>query len=122
MAGLPAEFHPALGRDARRAAGLVREADRAVSAVWLSLVGGLALAFLLLFQSAGLAATMVWANAAGLGLCALRGFGRYLGCTLGARRIAADWRPRGVVFLPGGDGLVEYEDTVHDPASREDAR
>ena len=116
MTGLPIEFHPAIGRDAGTVAGLSREADGSICAVWLAAIGGLALAFLLIFEPAGLATTMIYANAGGLALCALAALGRYLGCTARTRRIAADWRRLGVVFLPGPDGLVEYDGAVHDPA------
>lgn len=116
MTGLPAEFHPAIGRDAGRVAGLSREADGSICAVWLAAVGGLALAFLLFFEPAGLAAWMIYANAGGLALCALVALGRYLGCTLRTRRIAAAWKRLGVIFLPGSEGLVEYDGAVHDPA------
>lgn len=115
MAGLPAEFHPAIGRDAGTVAGLSREADGSICAVWLAAIGGLALAFLLFFEPAGLAAAMIYANAGGLALCALAALWRYLGCTVRTRRIAAAWRRLGVVFLPGRDGLVEYDGAVHDP-------
>ncbi len=115
MARLPAEFHPAIGRDARAVAGLSREADGSICAVWLAAIGGLALAFLLFFEPAGLAAWMIYANAGGLALCLLAALGRYLGCTARARRIAAGWKQTGVVFLPGAEGLVEYDGAVHDP-------
>lgn len=116
MAGLPAEFHPAIGRDARAVAGLSREADGSICAVWLAAIGGLALAFLLFFEPAGRAAWMIYANAGGLALCALFALGRYLGCTVRARRIAAGWKQAGIAFLPGSEGLVEYGGAVHDPA------
>ncbi len=116
MASLPAEFQPAIGRDARTVAGLSREADGSICAVWMAAIGGLALAFLLFFEPAGLAATMIYANAGGLALCLLAALGRYLGCTLRARRIATAWKRLGVVFLPGSEGLVEYDGAVHDPA------
>ena len=115
MAGLPAEFQPAIGRDAGTVAGLSREADGSICAVWLAAIGGLALAFLLFFEPDGLAATMIYANAGGLALCALVALGRYLGCTFRTRRIAAAWKRLGVVFLPGSEGLVEYDGAVHDP-------
>ena len=71
MAGLPAEFHPAIGRDAGTVAGLSREADGSICAVWLAAIGGLALAFLLFFEPAGLTAAMIYANAGGLALCSV---------------------------------------------------
>ena len=116
MAGLPADLLPAIGRDAGTVAGLAREADGSICAVWLAAIGGLALGFLLFFEPAGLAAWMIYANAGGLALCALAALGRYLGCTVRARRIAAAWRRLGIVFLPGPGGLVEYDGAVHDPA------
>jgi len=116
MTGLPFEFQPAIGRDARAVAGLSRQADGSICAVWLAAIGGLALAFLLFFEPAGLAAWMIYANAGGLALCLLAALGRYLGCTVQARRIAAAWKRAGVVFLPGAEGLVEYDGAVHDPA------
>ena len=116
MALLPAEFRPAIGRDARTVAGLSREADGSICAVWLAGIGGLALGFLLFFEPAGTAAWMIYANAGGLALCALVALGRYLGCNIRARRIAAAWKRFDVVFLPGSEGLVEYDGAVHDPA------
>ena len=116
MARLPVEFQPAIGRDARAVAGLAREADGSICAVWLSAIGGLALAFLLFFEPEGMAAWMIYANAGGLALCLLAALGRWLGCTVRARRIAVGWRQAGVVFLPGSEGLVEYGGAVHDPA------
>lgn len=115
MARLPADLRPAIGRDARVVAGLSREADGSICTVWLAAVGGLALAFLLFFEPEGLAAWMIYANAGGLALCALAALGRYLGCTFRTRKIAAAWKKLGVIFLPGSDGLVEYDGAVHDP-------
>jgi len=116
MARLPAEFHPAIGRDAQIVAGLAREADGSLCAMWLAAVGGLALAFLLFFEPTGRDALTLYANAGGLALCAALAFGRYLGCTVRTRRITAVWRGSGVVFLPGPDGLVAYDGAIHDPA------
>ena len=117
MTGLPVEFQSAIGRDARAVAGLARDADGSICTVWLAAVGGLALAFLLFFEPAGIAAWMIYANAGGLMVCLLVALGRYLGCTVRTRRIAAGWKQAGVVFLPGSEGLVEYDGAVHDPVS-----
>ncbi len=122
MASLPVEFQPAIGCDARMVMCLVRKADDSICAVWLAAIGGLALTFLLFFEPDGAAAWMIYANAAGLALCLLAALGRYLGCTIRARRIAAGWKRAGVIFLPGSEGLIEYGGAVHDLSSSPEGR